>query len=160
MSTYPDLRPSVTGHYPPTITDVPPGVPVLGEHLFGAKGKGLLCGWVEPPVDGVWRPESLLWTPPGTKALDLAGEIVDAQKVAMVDSHVWVTSQLRLRDRWLEMMRQKVLAGTMKLNAALAKMLGMEFSDSVALKGPSESPATGPQAEYRRFLAMQNRGIH
>ena len=158
--SYPDLRPSVTGHYPPTITDVPPGVPVLGEHLFGAKGKGLIVGWVEPPADGVWRPESLLWRPPGVKAFDVAGEIVDAQKFATVDTHLWVTSQLRLGDRWLEMMRQKVLAGALKLDAALARMLGMEFSDSVALKGPSESAATGPQAEYQRFLAMQNRGMH
>jgi len=79
---------------------------------------------------------------------------VDAEIFPAVASHVWVTSQLRLRDRWLEMMRQKVLSGAMKLDAALAKMLGMEFPDSVAMKGPSESPATGPQAEYRRFQAM------
>ena len=125
--------------------------------MFGAKGKGLLCGWVVPPADGVWKPEDLLWTPPGTKALDLAGEIVDAEKFVTVDTHLWITSQLRLRDRWLEMMRQKVMSGAMKLDAALAKMLGMGFPDSVAMKGPSE-PAPDPDGEYRRFEAMLDRG--
>lgn len=153
MSTYPDLRPSVTGHYPPTITDVPPGVPVLGEHLYGAKGKGLIVGWVKPPDDGVWKPEDLLWVPPGTKAMDVAGEIVDAQKIATVDTHLWVTSQLRLRDRWLEMMRQRVLSGAVKLNAALAAMLGMEFPDSVALKEGRDGNGVDPKSEHARFLA-------
>ena len=150
--SYPDLRPSVTGHWPRTISDVPPGQPILGEHLFGAKGKGLLCGWVVPPADGVWRPEDLIWTPPGTKALDLAGEIVDAEKFVTVDTHLWITAQLKLRDRWLELMRQRVLAGTMKLNAALAKMLGMEFGDGVALKG-RDGNGVDPKREHARFLA-------
>jgi len=80
-------------------------------------------------------------------------------KVASVDTHLWVTSQLRLRDKYLELLRQKVLAGAMKLDAALAKMLGMEFPDSVAMKGPSE-PAPDPHDEYRRFEAMLDRGMH
>lgn len=156
MSGYPDLRRSVTGHHPARIQSIPVGQPVLGEHLYGAKGKGLLVGWVALP-SGAWTPEDLLWTPPGTKAMDAAGSIVDAQKIAGVDSHLWITSQLRLRGGWLEMMRRKVLAGTLKLDAALAKLLGLAFPDAVALKGPSE-PAADPGDEYRRFEAMLDRG--
>ncbi len=158
MSSYPRFGAS-SGVWPPRIQSIPPGQPILGEHLYGAKGKGLIVGWVKPPADGAWTPEDLIWTPPGTKALDLAGEIVDAQKFATVDTHLWVTSQLRLRDKYLELMRQKVLSGAMKLDAALAKMLGMEFPDSVAMKGPSE-PAPDPDGEYRRFEAMLDRGMH
>ena len=151
MSSYPRFGAS-SGVWPPRIQSIPPGQPILGEHLYGAKGKGLIVGWVKPPADGVWRPEGLLWVPPGTKALDVAGEVVDAQKIATVDTHLWVTSQLRLRDKYLELLRQKVLSGVLKLNAALAAMLGMEFSDGVALKG-RDGNGVDPQTEHARYLA-------
>ncbi len=77
---------------------------------------------------------------------------MDAQKIATVDTHLWVTSQLRLRDKYLELMRQRVLSGVLKLNATLAKMLGMEFSDGVALKA-REGNGVDPQSEHLRFLA-------
>ncbi len=150
MSTYPDFSAS-SGVWPPRIQSIPPGQPILGEHVGAARGT--LVGWVKPPADGVWRPEGLLWTPPGTKAMDVAGEVVDAVKIATVDTHLWVTSQLRLRDRWLELMRQRVLAGVMKMTPALAKMLGMEFPDGVALKGRDGNGTLDPRAEHARFLA-------
>jgi len=51
------------------------------------------------------------------------------------------------------MMRQKVRAGVLKLNAALAAMLGMEFSDGVALKEGRDGNGVDPQTEHARFLA-------
>jgi len=156
MSGYPDLRRSATGVWPPRIQSIPPGQPVLGEQLYGAKGKGLIVGWVKPPADGAWTPESLIWTPPGTKALDLAGEIVDAEKFASVDTHLWVTSQLRLRDKYLELLRRRVRAGTMKLDAALAGVLGLAFDDGVSLTDLHPEP--GPAAELAALMAKHLRG--
>jgi len=130
--SYPDLRRSVTGHWPPRISDVPAGVPVLGEHLYGPRGKGLVLGWVQPPADGTWSPADLLWTPPGSRSLDRLGEIVDAVVYPGTPS-AWVTAQLAKRDQYLELLRSRVLAGSMKLTASLARMLGMRWDDGVRL---------------------------
>lgn len=123
--SYPDLRRSKTGHWPARIEDVPVGIPVLGE-AFGL-ARGTIVGWSARPQTS-WSPADLLWTPPATKTLDLAGEIVDARTIG---DRTWIVSQLKLRDRWLDVIRQRVLAGAYKLTPALAKLLGM--SDDSAL---------------------------
>ena len=125
MSAYPDLRPSVTGHWPPRITDLPVGVPVLGESV--GLHRGTLVGWTNRP-ESAWRPDDgdLLWTPPATKSLDAAGEIVDVKTFENLPGRSWVTAQLGKRDRWLEVIRQRVKAGTYRLTPAMAKLLGLD----------------------------------
>lgn len=158
--TYPDLRRSVTGVWPPRINTIPLGQPILGEHLVGAKGRGLIMGWVEPPA--VWSPEDLIWTPPGTKALDLAGEIVDAESFAGIEGRQWITAQINRRDKYLEAIRERILNGRYRLTAALAKMLGMPYDDGALLSSDPERVEAGPLAselaiERRRFLEAGGR---
>lgn len=157
--TYPDLRRSTTGEWPPRITSIPLGQPVLGEHVMGAKGRGLIMGWVEAPR--VWAPQDLLWVPPGTKALDLAGQIVEAEAFAGFEGRQWVTAQVKKRDRYLEAIRQRVLDGRYRLTAALAKLLGLRFDDGALLSSePERALATGPvdlAEERRRFLESGGR---
>lgn len=126
--SYPDLRPSITGHWPPLLTDIPVGVPMLGEHV--GLHRGTIVGWTDRP-EASWRPEELLWTPPGVKALDVAGEIVDVKTFDNLPGTTWVTSQLTRRDRYLETIRQRVQAGHNRLTAALAKMLGLPFDEAL-----------------------------
>jgi hypothetical protein len=49
------------------------------------------------------------------------------------DDYDWVTAQVNRRERYLDRLRDMVRAGRMKLDAALAKMLGMRFDDGVEL---------------------------
>lgn len=143
MTGYPDLRPSVTGHWPPRISDVPLGVPVLGEH-FGL-AKGTVVGWSARP-EALWTPEELLWTPPGTKSLDLAGEIVDARSFS---DRTWVVAQLGKRDKYLDIIRQRVRAGVYRLTPALAKILGIDEDGAVL----AESGGGDVMAELQATLA-------
>jgi hypothetical protein len=145
---YPDLRPSVTGHWPRRLTDVPMGQPVLG-------GRDILMGWVQAPNDGIWQPHDLIWRPPGTRAMDLAGEIVDVKSFPGFETRQWLTAQLKHRDRWLDLIRQRVMDGTYTLTAALAKMLGLPFADGALLETRDgtrpESLAGVLRAERQRF---------
>ena len=43
-------------------------------------------------------------------------------------SHHSVTAQIRKRDRYLEVIRQRVTDGTYQLTAALAKLLGLPYA--------------------------------
>ena len=113
--------------WPPMPTEEELTVPRLssdGQHVEG---------WVRKP-DGVWRPEDLLWLPPSaTKSTDIdrAGAIVDVLEGP--GDYDWVTAQLNKRERYLDMIRAKVRAGAVRLTAALAKFLGMDFEDGAEL---------------------------
>jgi len=161
MSGYPDLRRSVTGEWPPRITSIPVGQPILGEDLYGPKHQGLVYGWLEPPAS--WSPESLLWRPEGVKALDVAGEVIDVETFPSIEGRAWITSQLRLRDRWLAAIRSRILDGRLKLTAALSELLDMAFDDGALLASdPARVMATGPlaselAAERRRFIEQGGR---
>lgn len=126
---------------------------MLAEHIIGSAGKGLVMGWVRPPADGLWKPRDLVWTSPGTKAMDLAGEIVEAKTFPdFMEGHAWVTAQLKKRDRYLEVIRERVLDGSMEHTAAIAKLLGMPFSDGALLR--STEGGVDLLAGRARFIAQ------
>ena len=94
--------------------------------------RGSIFGWVNGP-SGVYKPEELLWTPPGTKPIDLAGTVGDAQKIPTGDGRLWLTSQLSRHDRYLEVIRTKVIDGSYQLTATLARLLGMDWDGGALL---------------------------
>ena len=83
----------------------------------------------------------LLCTPPATKSLDQAGEIVDVKTFPNLPGRSWVTAQLGKRDRWLEIIRQRVKDLVYQLTPALAKMLGLE-DDGALLEERTEPSST------------------
>lgn len=90
-------------------------------------------GWVRPPGDGVWKPSDLLWQPPNaTKSTDIdgIGRIVDVIDYEM--DYAWVTAQLNRRQKYLDLIREKVRIGAYRLTAQLAKMLGLPFDEDAA----------------------------
>lgn len=109
-------------------------------------------GWVMAPAGQVWQPEGgdLLWLPPSaTKSTDVdrAGSIVDVGPLTPDEKMAWVTAELNKHERYLEMIRNKVRSGAVRLTSFLAKMLGLPFDDD----GVELSPrvGTGPLAATR-----------
>lgn len=132
MSTF-DRRPSVTGHWPPLPTEDELTVPRLSKD-------GHVEGWCRRPADGVWRPADLFWLPPSaTKSTDIddIGHVVGVNDFGGIGDHAWVTAQLNKRERYLDLIRERVRQGAYRLTAQLAKFLGMD-DDSAELK-----PRTG-----------------
>lgn len=107
-------------------------------------------GWVKHP-EGPWSPEDLLWLPPSaTKSTDIdrAGEIVDV--IEGIGDYDWVTAQINKHDRYVDAIRDKVRAGAVRMTAALAKFLGMDFDDGAELipRTGTGTIAYGKSADY------------
>ena len=103
-------------------------------------------GWVRRPEGGVWKPHDLLWLPPtATKSSDIdqAGVIVDVLEGP--GDHDWIVAQLNKRETYLDILRERVRSGAMRLTAALAKMLGL------AEDGAELVPRTGPIAYGKSY---------
>ena len=115
--------------WPPPPTEEQLTVPRLtkdGQHVEG---------WVRRPIGKAWQPSDLLWLPPSaTKSTDIdgIGRIVDVKDFGGIGVHDWVTAELNKRERYLEMIREKVRAGAYRLTAQLAKFLGMPFDEDAA----------------------------
>jgi len=126
--------------WPPRPTEEQLTVPRLsrdGQHVEG---------WCRKPVDGIWKPADLLWMPPGaTKSSDIdqAGVIVDVLEGP--GDHDWIVAQLNKRETYLDILRERVRSGAMRLTAALAKMLGL------AEDGAELVPRTGPIAYGKSY---------
>ncbi len=60
----------------------------------------------------------------------------------MGEERAFVTSQIAKHNRYLDMIRERIRHGTLKLTAALAKMLGLPFNDGVELVPLKAIPAT------------------
>lgn len=96
-----------------------------------------LQAWVQVPEGQVWRPTdgTLIWHPPNAvKATDTAGigRVVD---VVDFETEAFVTAELAKHERYLELIRNKVRSGALKLTAFLASWLGMPFDqDGVELR--------------------------
>jgi hypothetical protein len=64
--------------------------------------------------------------------------------------HAWVTSQLKLRERYLDAIRRRVLAGQFRLTAASAKALGIAWDeDGALLESRGGAQADDPSGELR-----------
>ncbi len=103
-------------------------------------------GWVRKPTDGIWKPHDLLWLPPSaTKSSDIdeAGVIVEVLEGP--GDHDWIVAQLNKRETYLDILRERVRSGAMRLTAALAKMLGL------AEDGAELVPRTGPIAYGKSY---------
>ena len=90
-------------------------------------------GWVMAPTENPWQPKGgdLLWLPPtATKSTDVdrAGDIVDVTW-DVGEQMAFVTAELNKHERYLEMIRNKVRSGAVRLTSFLAKMLGLPFDD-------------------------------
>lgn len=124
LTSDPTVPPSVSGVYPVRF--------VRGAMLM-ADGVTVV-GYVPRPDDG-WEPSDLIWTPPGVKMGP--AEIGQVQDVWSGGSTFdWVRTQLDKRSRWVEMLRQRVLGGSLKLNPLTAKQFGKLLGlpdDAVAL---------------------------
>lgn len=143
------ITPSV---WPPGPTEEQLTVPRLsadGQHVEG---------WCRKPTDGIWRPTDLLWMPPGaTKSADMdrAGGIVDVLEGP--GDHSWIVAQLGKRQKYLDILRERVRSGGMKLTAALAKMLGLD-ADGAELVQRTGPIAYGKSLEdARRAVAIGRR---
>lgn len=114
-----------------------------------------VAGWVKIP-DKVWRPQEgdLLWRPPGAKATDIdsAGTIVD---VVELGEKAWITAQLQKRAQYLDVIKARVRSGALKLTAAVAAMLGMDFGDGAQLVTRT---GTGTLA-YKRAIIAEGRRL-
>jgi hypothetical protein len=90
-----------------------------------------VSGVVTRPV-GHWEPADLLWSPPGAKSgPDRFGEVVDVRQPAAAS--LWVRAQLDRRRRHLDQLRARVASGDMRLDAVLAKLLGLDGPDAAQL---------------------------
>jgi hypothetical protein len=139
----------MTRYWPPLPTEdqlTTAGLTADGRHIQG---------WVRVPTGKVWQPEDLLWLPPSaTKSTDVdrAGRVVDVT-LAPDEVQAWVTSQIAVHDKYLDWLRQKVRAGALKLTAALARMLGLDFEDGVELV----PRGGGPLVAYKSLRAEPDR---
>lgn len=129
----------------------------------------IIEGWVKAPADKARQPQDgdLLWLPPSaTKSTDVdrAGSIVEVGPWTPGEDMAWVQAQLDKRERYLDLLRDEVRAGTLRLTAALAKMLGLAFGDGAELT-PLTAPALGAtlgtykaatdaRVDYERLEAM------
>lgn len=122
----PNYGPGGLAYWPPIATDAELAVASLS-----ADGQ-TIKGWVKPPAGHVWRPDDLLWSPPGAKAgdLDQAGSVVD---VVELGERAWVTAQLAKRQKYMDAIRALVKAGRMILSPALAKWLAGSSHDAATL---------------------------
>ena len=117
-------------------------------------------GWCRRPSDGVWHPSDLLWMPPNaTKSTDIdgIGRVVDVRDG--LGPHDWVVAEINKRERYLDLLRDKVRAGALRLTATLAKFLGMDFEDGAELiprtsvaYGKSTAAAKALREEAERFI--------
>ena len=133
--------------YPPMATEdelTTAGLSADGKHVKS---------WVRRPEGGVWKPHDLLWLPPtATKSSDIdqAGVIVDVTQGIDLD---FVTAELNKRERYLDMIRERVRAGTYRLTAALAKFLGMAFDEDGAQLVPRAGLGT---VAYGKSIAAKS----
>jgi hypothetical protein len=110
--------------------------------------------WVATPPGQTWAPEGgdLIWLPPNaTKSTDLddIGRVVDVAGDPEVQA--FVTAEIDRHNKYLDFLRDKVRAGKMKLDAFVAKMLGVPFDeDGVEL---TPRVGSGPVAAYKSAAA-------
>ena len=117
-------------------------------------------GWVFRPAGKVWEPhdrDPLLWLPPSaTKSTDIdqAGSLVDVTW-DLDETKAWVMAELNKRERYLDLLRSKVRSGAARLDAFLAKMLGMAFDED----GVELTPRVGTGTEAYRSMTATVKAI-
>jgi len=138
--------------WPPRPTEEQLTVPRLsrdGQHVEG---------WCRKPADGIWKPADLLWMPPGaTKSSDIdrAGVVLDVLEGP--GDHDWIVAQLNKRERFLDLLRERVRSGAMRLTAALAKMLGLDADAAELVQRSTGTIAFDKSEEARRAVEIGRR---
>lgn len=112
-------------------------------------------GWIKVP-SGVWEPDEgdVLWHPPNAAKstdVDRAGSIAD---VVIMGDTAWLTSQLDKRNRYIDHIREQIRSGAMKLNAILAKWLGLPWVED----GAEITRRTGPVYSQVAAKALREEG--
>ena len=80
----------------------------------------------------------------------MAGDVVDATSWPGDEQRAWITAQLKLKDRWIEAIKQRPRAGIYHLTPAMAKALGIPYDVLLQDTDPRKRAWSERQRELAR----------